>query len=289
MNALTKVSEEADRSLIEFMRDALYPGAKIESVATVLKYCRARNLDPMLKPVHIVPMFTKDIGMVDVPLPGIALYRIQASRSGLYNGKSEPEFGPDTTRDLGGRKITFPAWCRVTVRRGAADFTAKEFWLENYATTKRDSDTPNAMWAKRPYGQLAKCAEAQALRMAFPEVTGGDPTAEEMEGKSFEPMPPARGPTIDQPREEERPPGKLPVLSPDGEIIAVAPARWAEAVRRAVAKMEDAAALGLWERNMAPLVESVAENGHPELVDAFNGELANRWLQVGEAEAVDGE
>lgn len=41
------------------------------------------------------------------------------------------------------------------------------------------------MWAKRAFGQLAKCAEAQALRMAFPELTGGTNTNDEMEGKTF--------------------------------------------------------------------------------------------------------
>lgn len=41
------------------------------------------------------------------------------------------------------------------------------------------------MWLKRAYAQLAKCAEAQALRKAFPEV-GSAPTADEMEGKVFE-------------------------------------------------------------------------------------------------------
>ena len=41
------------------------------------------------------------------------------------------------------------------------------------------------MWKKRPYGQIAKCAEAQALRKAFPEIVSQQTTAEEMEGKSL--------------------------------------------------------------------------------------------------------
>jgi hypothetical protein len=66
------------------------------------------------------------------------------------------------------------------------DFTAKEFWKENYAVKggKDRSIAPNAMWTKRPYGQIAKCAEAQALRKAFPEI-GSEATADEMAGKSL--------------------------------------------------------------------------------------------------------
>ena len=85
--------------------------------------------------------------------------------------------------------MTYPKWCKVIVRRLLpngiiVDFPAVEYWRENYATAGKDSEAPNAMWKKRPYGQIAKCAEAQALRKAFPEI-GSQPTAEEMEGKEF--------------------------------------------------------------------------------------------------------
>jgi phage recombination protein Bet len=123
-----------------------------------------------------------------VVMPGIGLYRIDAARTGQYAGMTEPEFGEDVTGKFGTTTITYPKWCKVTVKKiiagQVAEFTAKEFWLENYATAGKDSSAPNAMWTKRAYGQLAKCTEAQALRKAFPEAVGSDPTFEEMEGKA---------------------------------------------------------------------------------------------------------
>lgn len=173
------------------LKTSLYPGAHDDSVGLVLAYCRAARLDPMTKPVHIVPMWDgKARAMRDVVMPGIGLYRTIAARSGCA-GVSEPEFGPDVDAVIDGVAITYPKWCKVTARRqlenGAiAEFTARELWLENYAEKggQEKSPAPNAMWRKRPYGQLAKCAEAQALRKAFPEV-GAMPTAEEMEGKAI--------------------------------------------------------------------------------------------------------
>ncbi len=134
--------------------------------------------------------------MRDVVMPGIGLYRIQASRSGEYAGASEPEYGEDVTEELDGVKVTYPKWCKITVKRmlsngGIAEFSSVEFWKENYATQKRDTAAPNSMWQKRPYGQLAKCAEAQALRKAFPEI-GSQPTADEMEGKEIDITPPPK-------------------------------------------------------------------------------------------------
>jgi len=179
--------------LINVLSHSLYVGAQRDSIRMVLGYCKASGLDPMQKPVHLVPIWDAKAGtMRDVVMPGIGLYRSQASRSGEYAGVSEPEFGEDVNESIGGASVTYPKWCKVVVKRllpngVIVEFAAKELWKENYAIKggKEKSIAPNAMWTKRPYAQLAKCAEAQALRKAFPEF-GAQPTAEEMEGKEYD-------------------------------------------------------------------------------------------------------
>ena len=45
---------EAD--LMDVLRNSLYPGAQDASIKLVIGYCKAAGLDPMQKPVHIVPI-----------------------------------------------------------------------------------------------------------------------------------------------------------------------------------------------------------------------------------------
>jgi phage recombination protein Bet len=222
MNALTKIENTAlsamtEQELVDVLQASLYPGAKLQSIKMVLGYCKAAGLDPMQKPVHIVPMKVStgqkdDRGWDikedrDVIMPGVGLYRTQAARTGVYAGVSDPEFGPAKKLTFtserweegeNGRRqkrsfeesMEYPEWCRVSVTRivdgQPREFSAREYWLENYATKGASSTEPNAMWKRRPFGQIAKCAEAQALRKAFPEMIGSQPTAEEMEGKQLD-------------------------------------------------------------------------------------------------------
>lgn len=168
----------SDSELIAALKASVYTEASDESIKMVISYCKALKLDPMTKPVHITKMGDKEVIM-----PGIGLYRIRAHRTGTYLGMTEPEFGPEVTELVGKTKMTYPQWCKVTVKRlvgtQVAEFTAKEIWKECYGTIN-DKVSPNVFWYKRPYSQLAKTAESQALRKAFPDIVSNAPTIEEM-------------------------------------------------------------------------------------------------------------
>jgi len=185
-------TEEVWRVLTE----AIFPGAQsAHSVTLALAYCKARNLDVLKRPVHIVPIWdSKRKCYVETIWPGIGELRTTASRTGKYAGKDKTDFGPTITEDFkdgdGVVKVSYPEWGQMTVYKivegvRCAFEGPKVYWKESYATKKHDSDVPNTMWKDRPSGQLEKCVEAAALRAAFPEELGNDYAAEEMEGRKF--------------------------------------------------------------------------------------------------------
>jgi phage recombination protein Bet len=184
--------------------DAVFPLAtSIDSVILALSYCRARNLDPFKKPVHIVPMWSKERGAyVDTVWPGIGELRTTAFRTKTYAGCDACVFGEDITKRFDGTvgkgdkarnmsvEVTFPSWAQLTVYRmidgqRVAVQGPRVYWTETYAAQGR-SVVPNEMWQKRPRGQLEKCAEAAALRRAFPEELGNEYAAEEMSGRHLD-------------------------------------------------------------------------------------------------------
>ena len=60
MNAITTTDDKPTHDeVIRVLENSLYPGAKRESIELVLAYCRTNGLDPMLRPVYIVPTSVK--------------------------------------------------------------------------------------------------------------------------------------------------------------------------------------------------------------------------------------
>ena len=183
-NIQTALTERnIDTAVWTTLQNSVFPGAKDESILLAIDYCKARKLDILKKPCHIVPMSVTDAktgnkNWRDVIMPGIYEHRITAFRTGQMAGQDEPVFGDTVTF----RGIEAPEWCRVTVYRFINNercaFSHTEYFSEACATTKEGK--PNSMWSKRPRGQLAKCAEAGALRKAFPDELGGVITADEV-------------------------------------------------------------------------------------------------------------
>ena len=228
---------DVDRGAWKVLTEAIFPAAKSsDAIVMALAYCKARSLDVMKRPVHIVPMWSSSAGrMVETVWPGIAELRTTAFRTGNYAGCDEAEFGPPVKQTFTGKvkgkegwqdktvEVEFPEWARVTIYRALNGNICKFVgpkvkWLESYATIG-NSNVPNDMWAERPEGQLEKCAEAAALRRAFPEEIGNELTAEEMHGRSID-----ISPAIEEPPAPPTPPPPVKNAPPiAGEVIPPSP------------------------------------------------------------------
>jgi len=191
------------RATWKVLCEAIWPAAKTSnSVVMALSYCQSRRLDPFKKVVHIVPVWdSQKGGYVETVWPSISEMRTTAFRTGQYAGCDETKFGPDIERTFkdkvkrdgkwieDSKTITFPEWAQITVYRmvggqRVAFVGPRIYWTEYYARMGR-SEIPNEMWTRRPRAQPEKCAEAGALRKAFPEELGNEYSAEEMEGQRF--------------------------------------------------------------------------------------------------------
>lgn len=138
--------------------------------------CQRTGLDPFARQIYMVRREGKQVIQT-----GIDGYRLVAHRTVAASGETlsipGPEWcGPDgrwTDVWLGEE---YPAAARVRVVRNGQEFVGIALWREYVQTTKdRDSGEIRVtkMWNQRSAGQLAKCAEALALRKAFPQDLSG--------------------------------------------------------------------------------------------------------------------
>lgn len=235
-----------------------------DAILLAYDYCKARDLDIMKRPVAIVPMWdSKRQRMVPRIWGTIFELRATASRTQLHAGKDAPEFGPMAAHTFGQGNQTiqfeYPEWCKVTVYRMVSKermaFTGQVWWLEAYKRQSGKTDIPNSIWQNRARGQLAKCAEAEALRAAFPEEAVGL-TADEMEGGMIDITDASPRPQIEEQAKKE----PFELITLDGEVVQFddLPAHFIAFlgyIDTVEFRNSDAAAIkGFWETN-APTFE----------------------------------
>ncbi len=158
---------------LKMIRDTYLNGATEPEAAVLLELARLRRLNPITGQIHFVKRWNQqrrtETWAAQVGIDG---FRSMAEETGQYDGQDEPEYEYDAK---GAMKT-----CRVRVYRkdigrpfvGRADFS-------EYVQNKKDGG-PNHMWATKPHIMLAKCAEALAMRKAFPQQLSGLYAPEEM-------------------------------------------------------------------------------------------------------------
>lgn len=181
-----------DRLQWILLTEIIFPEAgSARAIELALAYCKARGLDVFKRPVHIVQVHDPVAKrVIDTVWPGISELRTMAMRTGQFAGFDETEFGEVVEKQIGDGVFRFPEWARCTVHRMLAGQRVRfvgptVVWEETFARDPADGCSPNAFWRRRARGQLEKCAEASALRRAFPEELGSEYAAEEIEGRVF--------------------------------------------------------------------------------------------------------
>lgn len=123
-----------------------------------LHVARRAGLDPFARQIHAVRRWNDKAGRYDMIIQtGIDGFRLTAERTGKYAGSDDPVFDDEKK----------PTRATVTVYKMVdgvrCPFSATARWEEYFP-----GDKQGFMWRKMPCVMLGKCAEAQALRKAFP-------------------------------------------------------------------------------------------------------------------------
>ncbi len=162
-----------------------------QNVALFVHQCNRSGLDPLSRQIYGQLRFDKNMldskgkkvgGLRLTVVTSIDGFRLVAQRSGEYQGQTEPLWcGKDGAwKDVWLGK-EYPAAAKVGVWR--KDFREPTYGVANFDAFAPTYDDGNlsGLWPKMFALMIAKCAEAQALRKAFPQELGSLYISEEMD------------------------------------------------------------------------------------------------------------
>lgn len=180
---LTKYNSELTSEEIKVLEDtSIIPkGTPTSQIKLFSKVCAEKNLSPFSKQIYLIARKDNKTNTIRYShQTGIDGLRSIAERTGQYAGSDDYLFDEGVSEFAMKSNKRNPTTATATIYKIVANqkgsFTASASWDEYYP-----GDHLGFMWKKMPFTMLGKCAEAKALRKAFPELLGNIYVNEEMQ------------------------------------------------------------------------------------------------------------
>ena len=167
-NQNTPLNQTFNDDQVKLIKSTIAKGATDDELQLFLYQAQKTGLDPLARQIH----FVKRANQMTIQT-AIDGFRAIAARTGQHAGTSDGIFEVQ-------KGIDRPSKATVVVKKIVqgivSEFSATARWDEYFPGEKQ-----GFMWKKMPYTMLEKCAEAKALRKAFPEDLSGMYTNDEMQ------------------------------------------------------------------------------------------------------------
>lgn len=166
------------------IRNIIAPKANDDELSLFFELCKNTGLDPFKKQVYLLPFWNGELKrFVFSAITSIDGLRSLAETTGEYDGQSEPIWIDKDGKEY---KVwtsdNYPFACKISVfKKGVKNPTVGVAYFDMFAKEKDGKYT--GFWNKptKAAHMIAKCAEALALRKAFPSKLSGLYVHEEME------------------------------------------------------------------------------------------------------------